>query len=356
VLAGSFNDGLFRSEVGGTGWVRSVQGLNNARVTGMVFSTKNEVYASTTTGGGVYKSTDGGVTWNELANASLGSDQVNGLMLHPSNPRILFALTNGAGLRRINLDAPTNWLSAVEISTEGSPPEPELPALYAAGQTDPDEELFVPGDEAYALALDTAASVTAPVLSMAFAPSNASIAYAGTNGSGLWKSIDGGTNWTKTNQPASVVRGVAVHQTNPNIVYAATHIVGKMLVTYDGGINWTTLNLPDQAADPYSIATTPADPGSVYIGTNYGVYRYNGASWSLTGLNGLTATHLAAHPGNPQLLAAATAQGAYVYQIGIAGWMLADSQLSAWKRFRSTSTRPIRAASTWAPLPAAPCA
>jgi hypothetical protein len=129
------------------------------------------------------------------------------------------------------------------------------------------------------------------VATIARAPSNSSIVYAGTGegffngdaiqGYGIFKSIDGGLTWSHLTftQPPSVpntseksdfyyVNRIAVHPTNANIVVAATRGYfsnwGGLWRSTDGGANWTKVynrSLGDVRFDP-----DPATPNRVLVG------------------------------------------------------------------------------------------
>ena len=87
------------------------------------------------------------------------------------------------------------------------------------------------------------------VNSMAMAATNPDILYAGTD-RGIFKSIDGGTNWTKTGFSEALVRAVQVAPNNADIVYAGTDFGGPPVPTEDGiyksedgGTTWTPKGL-----------------------------------------------------------------------------------------------------------------
>ena len=326
VLAGSYKDGLWRSLDGGGSWARSVQGLNNSRVTGMVFAGAKEIYASTTTGGGVYKSSDSGLTWTEF-NAGLLDEQVNALVMHPVNPRILFALTNTAGLRKINLDG-GSWSRVNELQLESITPLTEMPALYGLEAPGSETEIFTPGDEAFHQAASIQGLPGTPLLTLVFAPSDAAVAYLGSNGSGVYASFDSGVTWGPAGLQGKAVRAVAVHPGDASRLYAATSDAGCVWVSANRGANWACLQLPDSGAAVYALAVTASQPGGVYVGTSGGVYHYNGTAWQFTGLPNLAVTRLAVNLANPGLLLAGTPAGAYACGIDFCSWFLLDSQLS----------------------------
>ena len=53
-------------------------------------------------------------------------------------------------------------------------------------------------------------SLSAPALSMAFAPSNAEIAYVGTSGSGVYRSADGGSTWASAGLSGSGLQVISL--------------------------------------------------------------------------------------------------------------------------------------------------
>jgi uncharacterized repeat protein (TIGR01451 family) len=113
---------------------------------------------------------------------------------------------------------------------------------------------------------------------IAIAPSNPAVIYAGprtptyfgTPASGVYKSIDGGDSWTPANTGIEdrVVSAIAVHPTDPNIVYIGTSF--QVMKTVNGGATWTTLPWPgafDGEAD--AIAIDPSAPETVYVAGSF---------------------------------------------------------------------------------------
>jgi hypothetical protein len=129
---------------------------------------------------------------------------------------------------------------------------------------------------------------------VAFHPTNNNIIWVGSPGGGLWKTIDGGNNWT-TNFDNSVVLGVssiAIHPTNPDIMYIATgdgdgsdtYSVGVLKST-DGGVTWQTTGLNwnvSQGRRIRKILMDPDDNNMLLAATSDGLYRTTnaGANWT----------------------------------------------------------------------------
>ena len=78
---------------------------------------------------------------------------------------------------------------------------------------------------------DEGATIGCAVLGQAFVgasalvidPGNANIVYAGTNGSGVYKTTNGGSTWSGGG--AGVVRSLAIDSHAPSIIYAGTDIL-----------------------------------------------------------------------------------------------------------------------------------
>ena len=124
------------------------------------------------------------------------------------------------------------------------------------------------------------------------APSNPLIVYAGTADDGVYKSVDGGTTWTKLSDGIENpdVGALAVHPTNPDVVLTGTNIwqwsfhgetfpsstLGEGIYkTTDGGRNWKKIEGNFYDLDVDTIAVDPHNYNNIYIGTecSRGIYR-----------------------------------------------------------------------------------
>jgi photosystem II stability/assembly factor-like uncharacterized protein len=315
VFAGTLLDGFYRSENGGASWTRYQNGLLNASITGLVFTGPRTVYGSTY-GGGVYVSQNGGSTWVDIS-ATLGDRFVNGLVLHPGNPALLFALTESAGLRMYNLEAQRGWETAATV-------QPGLPAARVANdpsaRQEPIESLlgYMPersGDP-------NLAAASAPLLSMAFAPSDPQTVYLGTQGSGMYSSRDGGITWIPTGLAGQAVRSIAVHPANPKRLYAAVDSPGSVKTSANGGQSWSDIPIANLAV--YTLAYLPTGSSVLYAGTNKGVWHLQGNEWVQAGLKQAVVTNLVSAPTWPGAFFAGTHSGGYHSYDGQSWILLAE--------------------------------
>lgn len=113
---------------------------------------------------------------------------------------------------------------------------------------------------------------------MAFHPTNTNIFWAGTPAGGLWKTMDGGLNWTCiSNEFASTgITDIAVNYLDPNMIYILTgdafgadsFSIG-VLKTTDGGLTWKPTGLSfnaSQAITGFAIRLHPIDPNIILVG------------------------------------------------------------------------------------------
>lgn len=116
--------------------------------------------------------------------------------------------------------------------------------------------------------------------SMAMAATNHEILYSGTD-RGIFKSFDGGTNWTKIGFPEVMIRAVQVAPNNANIVYAGADFGGPPVPTEDGiyksedgGITWTPKGLTGARVN--AIVIDPGAPDIIFAGTGKPESLYDG--------------------------------------------------------------------------------
>jgi photosystem II stability/assembly factor-like uncharacterized protein len=157
------------------------------------------------------------------------------------------------------------------------------------------------------------------VSAITVAPSDGNVIYAGTSDGNIQVTRNGGGNWsnlTKAPLPNRFVSRLAVDRTNADLVYAvfngfATHTPGQpghVFKSSNGGQSWQDIsgNLPD--VPTLSIILDPNHANTVYIGTDTGVFQTTsgGASWIPfnNGLPSVAVVELALNGAGDKLFAA----------------------------------------------------
>jgi photosystem II stability/assembly factor-like uncharacterized protein len=135
----------------------------------------------------------------------------------------------------------------------------------------------------------------ANVVALAIDPRTPSTAFAGTIGSGVLKSVDGGASWATANGalPTANVQALAIDPSTPSTLFAGTDT--GVFKSTDGGQSWAAAN-GDLAGAPQvsvnSLAIDSGSPATLYAATSSGVFKTidGAANWTSinAGLWGLT--------------------------------------------------------------------
>jgi len=77
------------------------------------------------------------------------------------------------------------------------------------------------------------------IIAIVYDPVDPQVIYAGSFGSGVFKSTDGGLNWSSVNNGLTnlYVSSMAINPQNPSTIYAGTYR-GQVYKTNDGGNSW----------------------------------------------------------------------------------------------------------------------
>ena len=175
----------------------------------------NVIYMGTV-GGGAWRTNDGGTTWTPLFDRqlSLGIGEPAGIAMDPNNTDTVYVGTSGRF-------APQPQAGLFK-STDGGGSWIRLGSGYPAGNTG-----------------NASQFVNQWINAIIVDPSNGNVIYLGATG-GLFRSTDGGRNWTAGGNGFGDARTLALDATSPagsRILYAG--ISGRgVFRSSDGGQNW----------------------------------------------------------------------------------------------------------------------
>ena len=276
------------------------------------------IYYTGFTGGGVYKTTDGGATWYNVSDGFFKTGSVGAIDVADSDPNVIYVgmgetdirgnMSAGDGMYRSTDAGKTwTWLGLGETRFIGDieihPENPDVAWVAAMGK------LFGPVESSErgiyktkdggktwnkVLFKDTRTGA----VDIAIDPNNPRILFAamweayrspwemssGGEGSGLYKSVDGGESWTEITQNPGMPKGlvgkigVSVSPVNSNRVFAIVENAtgGGLFRSEDGGDNWRRVsanrNLRQRAWYYSKVVADPANEDVVYV-LNVGFWK-----------------------------------------------------------------------------------
>ncbi|MBT8278945.1 MAG: hypothetical protein KJO41_08080 [Bacteroidia bacterium] len=261
----SIGDGLYRSKDGGSNWTK-LGFEKSERIANIIVNPKNsnEIYVgvlgalwSDSDERGVYKSSDGGATWNKLLYINEGTGCAD-LVMDPNDPNILYA--SMWEFRR------TGW----SFNSGG-----ENSALYKSTDAGKTWNKIHNGFPAGKLGR----------LAIAVAPSDSNILYTVIEAEedskkGIYRSDDAGANWKQLNNDFGITvrpfyfSRITIDPRNPDVVVKGG-LTGS--ISRDGGKTFKSLG--NMHSDIHDIVFDINDSDRMYCGTDGGVYRsWNGGT------------------------------------------------------------------------------
>jgi photosystem II stability/assembly factor-like uncharacterized protein len=279
------------------------------------------------TGGGVWKTTDGGINWEVVSDGSVfGTGSVGAIALSDSDPNTVYVgmgesairgnTSHGDGVYK-STDAGKTWK---RIGLEDSrtisrirvhPKNPEIVYVAAQGHVwGPNEQRGVfrskDGGKTWERVLYRGDKAGACDLSMD--PTNPSVLYAGLwevyrkpwtlesggPAGGIFKSTDGGDTWTDITRNPGLpkgtvgISGITVSPANPDRVWAIVEAEdGGVFRSENAGRTWSKVNeerrLRQRAWYYTRIYADPKSADTVYV-LNTGFYRSNDGGRTFSGI------------------------------------------------------------------------
>jgi hypothetical protein len=148
---------------------------------------------------------------------------------------------------------------------------------------------------------------------LAASPAQPGLLYAGSSdGSGLYRSEDGGASWVRVSRGLDVfVTAVLADPQAPATVYVLANL--RLWKSLDAGATWTAAPPPKGQVGIESLAIDPRTPAILYAGTTSGVWKSadRGATWTKLPAGDGDFTAIAVDPSSPSTVYALALFGVF---------------------------------------------
>tara|TARA_B110000003_G_scaffold74195_1_gene75747 strand:- start:8644 stop:11628 length:2985 start_codon:yes stop_codon:yes gene_type:complete len=278
-----------------------------------------------TTGGGLWKTTDGGLSWKNISDGYFKSPSIGSIDVYQSNPNILYVGTGSDGIRSNIIvgkgiykseDAGASWeslglndtgqIGAVKIN----PNDPNIVYAAAIGQpfkSNSERGLYKTTDGGKTWNKILFISDKIGIVDIEFSPENPDIIYAasweverkpwtilsGSKDGGIYKSVDAGKNWIKLSEglPNGNIGKIdlAVTPADPHRLYAlieADQGQGGVYISYNKGLKFSAMSHRKELVNrPFyycNIYANPKNASVIYSNANrFMVSNDAGKSWKI---------------------------------------------------------------------------
>jgi len=249
IYAGTHGNGVYKSSDGGLSWVAASAGLVNQSVDALAWDGAGTIYAGTD--GGLFKSQNGGLSWVE-ADAGMSIQAVNALVVDHAG--VVYAGTAAGGVFK-SFDAGDSWVAVNTGLTNLS-----INALMV----DASNNVYVGTQGAGVFASSNGGGVWVPLntgltdLTVdALIIDNGGNLYAGTAGGGIFQFVGEASSWTASLQSS----GNLSSQTLTATLAPATADVGQSGCVFYGAVlpnNGGTYLFGQSGWVPYNVNSPSA--------------------------------------------------------------------------------------------------
>ncbi len=305
--SGAPSGGIWKSTDTGSTWAVLTDDLPQIGVSGIAidYNDSGIIYIATgdddntdTYSVGVYKSTDGGTTWNQTGlNPSNSPSSMNDIYIHPTNSSVLWVATNSGVYKTI--DAGMSWENKLSGNIKDIKLNPNDPTIIYAVSSSVFYKSTDSGENFSAITDGLPSSSGRLAIDVTPANSDIVVVLSATTGygfQGIYKSSDSGTSFTEVATLATVGdifevsqawydMALTVSDTNADEIFTGVLNIWK---STDGGVTMMQVN---NWYEPSSPSYSHADihllrfyNGELFAGTDGGFYKSSDGGTNFTDL------------------------------------------------------------------------
>jgi len=310
-IVATASGGVWKTENAGTTWTPVFDGEGSYSIGCVTFDPndplvvwvgtgENNSQRSVSYGDGVYKSIDGGSTWEKVGLEN--SEHIGKILVHPENGDVVYVasqgpLWNAGGDRGLykTIDGGTTWEKVLEISENTGisdivmdPRDPDV--IYASAYQrrrhvwtllngGPEGGIYktTDGGETWTELERGLPSGDIGRIGLGIAPTRGQRVYAiieaAGDDSGFYRSDNAGASWTKVSSYVSnspqYYNEIIVSPHDPDVIYSNDTWFQRSV---DGGASWERINDGTMHVDNHALWIDPEDPKHLVSGNDGGVY------------------------------------------------------------------------------------
>lgn len=293
--------GVLKTSNGGIDWqATNTLKDNKGNISGLSISKlafdpqANDILFAGSNNSGIYKSTDGGTTWEQI----LGQIPILDFVVHPTDSQTLYAAGafDNRGRALITRDGGKSWNAIYTAATSGTSVRsialnPNSPQQVAIGMSQGELIISNDGGGTWHLAQSYNDRINKILWQQ-------DALYVLVKGTGIFKSSDNGSTFqliTANLQSSgntsslsifgnsiSTFNQMAISNINPNLIYVTTNL--GLYRSNNGGQSWNFVSMPlhQDSAPPVAIAMAPSSDNVIYVSSGTNVFKTtdSGNTWS----------------------------------------------------------------------------
>ena len=254
-------------------------------------------------GDGIYRSRDGGETWENLGLKA--SEHISTIIIHPEDSNTLWVAVQGplwskggerglfkttdGGKNWKNVLSGGEWTGVTDIVIDPRNPDVlyaatwqhhRTVAAYVGGGEESGIHKSFDGGETWEELTTGLPEGNMGKIGLAISPQKPDVVYAAIEldrrEGGTWKSTNGGASWEKKSDAVGGGTGPHYYQE----LYASPHQFDRLYLTSNysqvsdnGGASWRPLNNEYKHVDDHAVAFHPTDPDYILFGSDGGLYE-----------------------------------------------------------------------------------